>query len=89
MLRIIGGNIRAARVGAGLTQECVAELVGLHWQTISNIERGLTPFSVVYFALFTQHLGVTADALLSGIPSIDRKRAMKIRQALGAKRRPR
>ncbi|MDR3405885.1 MAG: helix-turn-helix transcriptional regulator [Chthoniobacter sp.] len=86
MLRIIGGNIRAARLRAGVTQECLAELVGLHWQTISNIERGLNPCGVTNFALLAQHLEVSADSLLQGIPPIDKKRAAKIRQALARKR---
>ncbi len=86
MLRVIGGNIRAARIRAGLTQECLAELVGLHWQTISNTERGLNPLAITNFALVAQHLGVTADALLDGIPPIDKERAAKIRRALARKR---
>jgi len=89
ILRIIGGNIRAARLEAGLTQECLAELVGLHWQTISNVERGLAPCGVVNFAVMAQHLGVSADSLLKGLPPIDQKRAAKIRQALARKRTPR
>jgi len=88
MLRIIGGNIRAARLEAGLTQECFAELIGLHWQTVSNIERGLHPCGVTNFALMAQHLGTSADSLLRGIPPIDQKRAAKIRQALARKRKP-
>ena len=89
MLRIIGGNIRVARLQAGLTQECLAELVGLHWQTVSNIERGLHPCGVTNFALLTQHIGVSADSLLKGVPPIDKMRAAKIRLALARKRRAR
>jgi DNA-binding XRE family transcriptional regulator len=87
MLRIIGGNIRAARLVADITQECLAELVGLHWQSISNIERGLNPCGVINFALIAQHLGVSSDSLLEGLPAIDQKRAAKIRRALARKRK--
>jgi transcriptional regulator with XRE-family HTH domain len=86
LLRVIGGNIRAARLQAGLTQECLAELVGLHWQTISNTERGLNPLTVTNFAAVAQHLGVSADDLLKGISPIDQRRAAKIRKALARRR---
>lgn len=85
-LRVIGANIRAARVRAGLTQECLAELAELHVQTVSNIERGRYPCSVVVFAQLAQHLGASADSLLSGIPLVDERRSVKIRQALGRRR---
>ena len=86
MLRIIGANIRAVRLAAGLTQECLAELVGLHWQTMSNIERGKSPCTVTIVALLAQHLAVSSDDFFVGLPPIDQKRATKIRHALARKR---
>jgi DNA-binding XRE family transcriptional regulator len=86
MLRVIGANVRAARLKAGLTQECLAELVGLHWQTVSNIERGRYPCGVVVFFHLAQDLEVRSDDLLKGLPLVDQKRAAKIRKAMARKR---
>ena len=89
ILRCIGSNVKKARLQAGLTQECLAELVGIHWKTLSGIERGLFPVGVTSFALISQHLGVTADSLLAGVEKPDPKRANTIRAAMARKRRPR
>lgn len=38
--RVIGDHIRAARLGANLTQEKLAELAGVDRQSINRIEQG-------------------------------------------------
>lgn len=88
ILQRVGQNIKAARLAAGITQECLAELVGVHWQTISGIERGRYPFAVTSFVRIAQHLGVSADSLLEGINPPDAKRAATIRKALARRRKP-
>jgi transcriptional regulator with XRE-family HTH domain len=88
MLRVIGQNVRAARLQAGLTQECLAELVGLHWQTVSNIERGKSPFSVTTFSLLAQHLEVDPAKLLTGLPRPNPRRSARIKKALTRRREP-
>lgn len=88
-LRIIGRNIRAARNRSGLTQECLAELLGIHWQTLSNIERGRHPFSVATFAQIAQYLEITSDSLLAGLPLPNPKRTARIMKALARRRNPR
>jgi transcriptional regulator with XRE-family HTH domain len=88
MLRVIGQNVRAARLQAGLTQECLAELVGLHWQTVSNIERGKSPFSVTTFSLLAQHLEVDPAKLLAGLPRPNARRSARIKKALTRRREP-
>ena len=88
ILRCIGKNIQNARLSAGLTQECLAELVGIHWKTISGIERGRYPFAVTSFARIAQHLEVTTDSLLEGIEPPDPKRTAAIRKALARRRQP-
>ncbi len=85
-LRLIGGNAKAARQRAGLTQECLAELAGVHWQTISNIENGKFPFLVTTFVKISQALEVSANRLLEGLPEPDRKQMQEIRKALARKR---
>lgn len=88
MLRVIGQNIRTARLQAGLTQECVAELLGLHWQTVSNIERGKSPFAVTTFSLLAQYLEVDPARLLDGLPPPNARRAARIKKALTRRREP-
>ena len=86
VLRRVGQNIRTARLDAGLTQECLAELVGVHWQTVSGIERGRYPFAVTTFARIVQHLRVAANTLLDGLEPPDPKRAAMIRKAMARRR---
>ena len=88
ILRCIGKNVQTARLQAGLTQECLAELVGVHWKTLGRIERGLFPFAVTHFVRIAQHLEIGADRLLEGIAPPDLKRTTAIRKALPRRRRP-
>ena len=88
ILQVIGRNVRGARTSAKYTQECLAELVGVHWQTLSYIERGKFPFSVTTFARLSQCLKVSPNRLLEGLPPADEKRIMRITKALARKRRP-
>ncbi len=88
MLRQIGENVKAARLQANLTQECLAELVGVHWQTISHIENGKFPFSVTTFARVSQALATSANRLLEGLPEPSRARMERVKKALARKRRP-
>lgn len=75
-------------MNAGLTQECLAELIGVHWKTLSGIERGMFPFAVTSFTRIAQHLGVSTDSLLEGIEPPDAKKTEATRKALARKRRP-
>ena len=71
-----------------MTQECLAELIGVHWKTLGRMERGLFPFAVTNFVRISQHLDVEAESLLKGIAPPDAKRSSAIRKALVRKRRP-
>ena len=87
MLRRIGANVKAARLRADLTQECLAEIAGVHWQTVSHIENGKFPASVITFLRLSQALEVGPDVLLlTGIPPLDAKRTMRIKTALARQR---
>lgn len=88
ILRCIGRNIQEARLKAGMTQECLAELVSVHWQTISGIERGRYPFSVIIFSRISHFLQVSANRLLEGLRPPDAKRTKMIRKAMARKRIP-
>jgi DNA-binding XRE family transcriptional regulator len=71
-----------------LTQECLAELLGIHWQTVSNIERGLNPFAVTTFAEICQYLAVAPEKLLLGIPAPNAARTQQIKKAMERRRKP-
>jgi len=88
MLRQIGGNVKAARLKAGLTQECLAELAGVHWQTVSYIENGKFLCSIITFFKLSQALEVSPNRLLEGLPILDPIRAGKIKKSLVRKRQP-
>ena len=89
MVRQIGENVKTARLQANLTQECLAELIGVHWQTISHIENGRFPFSVTTFARLSQALEISANRLLEGLPELNPARMEAIKKAMARKRRPR
>jgi DNA-binding XRE family transcriptional regulator len=73
ILKFIAANAKRARLKAGLTQECVAELAGVHWQTISHLEQGRAPYP---------------DDLIDGLPQPDLARFTKIKKAMARKRQP-
>lgn len=89
MLRLIGGNVKAARLRANLTQECLAEMIGVHWQTVSYIENGKFPSSIVIFFKISQALATSPNRLLDGLPELDAKQLEKIKKSLPRKRRAR
>ncbi len=89
ILRVLGRNIRQARLNAGMTQECLAELAGVHVQTIGAIEHGNFPFAVTTFARLSQFLESSPNRLLDGLEPPDRERTTRIKKALARRRAPR
>lgn len=88
MLRLIGLHVREARLKADLTQECLAELVGVHWKTIGNIERGVFPIALTTFARLAQFLETSPNRLLDGLEPPDPRRTARIKKALARQRAP-
>lgn len=88
ILRHIGQNVKAARLKAGLTQECLAELAGVHWQTISYVENGKYLFSIVTFIKISHALEISPNRLLEGLPAPDRGRMEKIKKMMARRRKP-
>lgn len=88
ILRTLGANVKAARVNAELTQECLAELADVHWQTISNIENGKFPFPVTTLVRICQAIGISSERLLEGMPQPDRELIAKTKKAMARKRKP-
>ena len=89
ILRVIGDNVRRARLRANLTQECLAELADVHWQTISHVENGKFPFSVATFVRISQALEASPNRLLDGLPEPDRTQMEKLKKTLARRRKPR
>ena len=88
ILRLIGQRVREARLRANMTQECLGELVGVHWKTIGHIERGSYPFALTTFARLSQFLETSPNRLLEGLTPPDPQRAARIKKALARKRAP-
>jgi DNA-binding XRE family transcriptional regulator len=88
ILRVIGANVKKARLQANMTQECLAELIGVHWQTIGALEQGKYPYYVTSFARLSHALDISANRLLDGLPEPDKTRIEKIKKALARKRKP-
>jgi DNA-binding XRE family transcriptional regulator len=88
ILRLIGANVKAARLRADVTQECLAELVEVHWQTISNVEQGKFPFSVATFARISQVLETSPNRLLDGLEEPDKSRMEQIKKMMARRRQP-
>ena len=88
MLRLIGANVKAARTKANMTQECLAEIASIHWQTVSYIENGKFHASIITFSKLSQALEVSANRLLEGLPPLNPARTARIKKAMARKRKP-
>lgn len=62
--KAVGTRIKKAREAASLTQEQLAEMVGLSSSHISVVERGVKAPRLETFVEIANALGVTADSLL-------------------------
>ncbi len=65
----IGQRIRKYRKAQGLSQEQLAESIGISVTHMSHIETGNTKLSLPVFVQITQALGARADELLSDEPT--------------------
>ena len=80
--RQIGKNIRALRRRAGMTQQKLAEAAGLSVPYISHIERGSKNARLEVLSQVAVALGISLDALLSGVPEQERQAARTELQSL-------
>lgn len=85
---VIGANVRKARLQANMTQECLAELIGIEWKSISYLENGRHSLLLTKLARIIQVLGVSPNQLFDGMPKPDYKQIEKIKKALARKRKP-
>ena len=68
----IGENIRALRLQKGLTQEQVAQTLGVTYQAVSKWETGANTPDIALLPALAELFGVTIDALFSrdGLPEL-------------------
>lgn len=62
--KAIGKRIKIARIRANLTQETVAEKIGITPQHVSNIETGNSSVSLTTLVAIANLLGISIDELL-------------------------
>lgn len=86
--KVVGANVRKARLRANMTQECLAELINIEWKSISNLENGRNSLLLPKIARIIQALGVSPNVLFDGLPEPDQKAMGKIKKALARKRKP-
>jgi transcriptional regulator with XRE-family HTH domain len=69
MRRIVGENVRRARLAAGLTQEQLADRCGFSQQYLSGLERGRRNPTIVTLYELSQALGVSHVSLVEPLPA--------------------
>lgn len=68
MRRVVGENVRRARLAAGLTQEQLAERSGFSQQYLSGLEQGKRNPTIVGLYELAMALGVSHVDLVSAGP---------------------
>jgi transcriptional regulator with XRE-family HTH domain len=89
ILRVIGENIRKERLRRGMTQESLAEVLGIHWKTLGYIEAGKRDFGASTLAIIVARLKISSGVLFQGLPKMDDAELTMILQATARKRKPR
>ena len=64
MRKLVGCNVKSARIAAGMTQEELAERSGFSQQYISGVECGRRNPTIVTIYEIAQALGVSHEALV-------------------------
>ena len=70
--RQVGGNIRAARIAKGWSQEELAHQAGLHRTYVSSLERGVRNPTITVLQKIARALEVVSGSLLEGIDALER-----------------
>lgn len=61
-----GKRIKELRISKGLSQNALAEELGVHFKTISKAERGIVGLSVDNLLIVADYFGTTIDYLVKG-----------------------
>ena len=72
-LGVLGANVRRARVAGGMTQERLAELVGVNPRTVQKIEAGKINILVTTVLRLQQALGCSWEDLMKGAAAAMRR----------------
>lgn len=67
ILKVIGANIRKARLRANITQEGLAEMIDIHWKTLGYIEVGKRDFGASILAKIVLSLKIPLNQVLDGV----------------------
>jgi transcriptional regulator with XRE-family HTH domain len=78
----LGASIAKMRVSRGLTQEQVAEKLGIGGEAVSRIERGVVLPSIVRFYEFADAFSCRVDELFLGVSDRSQDQAVAITQML-------
>lgn len=65
--RVVGQNLRAMRVSAGVGQQALGEAIGVSFQQVQKYERGLNRVSASMLYEIANHLGVPLEAFFAGL----------------------
>ena len=68
----VGKLIKAARTGADMTQEQLADKLGVAYQSVSRWENGTTYPDMEFLPVLAGIFGVTVDELIGGEDSLKR-----------------
>jgi transcriptional regulator with XRE-family HTH domain len=69
--RVLGGRIRARREVLGLSQEALAQQIGIHWTFLGQVERGRRNISLHNLLKVAAGLGVDPGELVQGLQPPD------------------
>lgn len=64
---VFAGNLRARRVAAGLSQEALGKVSGMHFTEISRLERAQRDPRLATIVKLARALNVTSSELLAGV----------------------
>ena len=69
-----GRRVRERRTELRLSQEQLAELAGLHWTFVGQIERGRRNLTLHNIVKLARALGLDAGTLMAGLQDLDETR---------------
>ena len=76
--RKVGGNLLRFRLFRGMSQEMLADSVGVTFQQIQKYEKGINRISVSRLWQFSQVLGIPVAEFYDGIEGVPRNDALKL-----------
>jgi transcriptional regulator with XRE-family HTH domain len=71
ILRVVGSNLRAARLRKGLSQEALANEAGVAMNYVSGIERGVQNPTVMVLHRLARVVGIGEAQLFASVSSRD------------------